>query len=111
MTVTVSVRHGTLSDEHQEEVREKAGKLLHFFDRLTMIVVTVDLKVAGETGVEIVATAEHKHQFVGHCHAPDLSAAVHGAVEKTTQQIKHYKDKLQDHRRDPSHGGTDGVRQ
>jgi putative sigma-54 modulation protein len=109
VTVTVSTRHGHLTDEHQAQVREQAEKLLHFFDRLTIISVTVDLKQAGEIGVEVVAHAEHKHEFVGHAHAADLLAATHGAVEKAKQQIKHYKEKLQDHRRDPSHGGTQGL--
>ena len=109
MTVTVSARHGHLNEEHQALVREKAEKLLHFFDRLTMIEVTVDLKVAGETGVEIIATAEHKHRFVGHAVAADVLTAALGAVEKTKHQITHYKEKIQDYRRDPSHGGTGGV--
>ena len=110
MTVTVSARHGHLTEEHQAQVREKAEKLLHFFDRLMMVTVAVDLQKAGDVGVEIVATAEHKHQFVGHVHGPNLEAATHGAVEKVVQQIKHYKERIQDHRRDPSHGGTEGVR-
>ncbi len=110
MTVTIAARHGHLNDEHQAQLREKAEKLLHFFDRLTMIVVTVDLQKADDPGVEIVATAEHAHQFVGNVHAANLEAAMHGALDKVKQQIKHHKEKLQDHRRDPSHGGTDGIK-
>ena len=29
------------------------------------------------------------------------------AIDKIKQQIKHYKEKLQDHRRDPSTGGPE----
>lgn len=110
MTVTVSARHGHLSEEHQAQVREKAEKLGHFFDRLMTVTVAVDLQKVGDIGVEIVATAEHKHQFVGQCHAASLDAATHGAVEKCVQQIKHYKERIQDHRRDPSHGSTEPTR-
>ena len=43
--------------------------------------------------------------------AATVLLALSAAIEKVKQQIKHYKERLQDHRRDPSHGGTDGVRQ
>ena len=42
--IKISVRHGHLSDATQQFIRDKAEKLLHFFERLTMIEVTVDLK-------------------------------------------------------------------
>ena len=111
MDVKVSCRHGHLSEDHQAQVRERAEKLLTFFDRITFIEVTVDFRKGDGKAVEILAKAEHKHEFVGHGDGPDLVTALGGAVEKAKQQIKHYKERLQDHRRDPSHGGTDGVRQ
>jgi putative sigma-54 modulation protein len=37
-------RHGHLNDSAQQFIREKAEKLMHYFDRLTMIEVTVDLR-------------------------------------------------------------------
>ncbi len=105
MQVKVSVRHGTLDEESLALTKEKAEKLLHFFDRLMLIEVTVD--VAGlEKSVEILATAEHKHTFVGHAKNVELPAAVLAAVEKTKQQIKHYKEKIQDHRNNPPHSGS-----
>ena len=33
-------------------------------------------------------------------------AAFNLAVDKIKQQLRHYKEKLQDHRRDPSHNDT-----
>jgi putative sigma-54 modulation protein len=107
--VKVAARHGHLTDEEQALIREKAEKLLTFFDRLTFIEVTVDFRKGDGKAVEVLAKAEHKHEFIGHGDAPDLLVALTGAVEKAKQQIKHYKERLQDHRRDPSHGGTTGV--
>jgi putative sigma-54 modulation protein len=104
--VKVSARHGHLSEEHQAQLREKAEKLLTYFDRLTFIEVTVEFCKGEEKAVEVIATAEHKHEFVGHGTGPDVLLAVAGAVEKAKQQIKHYKERLQDHRRDPSQGGN-----
>jgi putative sigma-54 modulation protein len=108
--VTVSARHGHLADTTQGELREKAEKLLHFFDRLTAIGVTVDLHKErdGKLKVELVALAEHKHEFVGHDEDEDLAAAFNKAAEKVKQQIKHYKEKIQDHRRAPSHNDAGG---
>lgn len=106
MQVKISIRHGHLSDDHQKEIRDKAEQLLQYFDRLNFIEVTVDLhqqRTDGARKVEIVATAEHKHEFVAHAENEDLMVALGTASDKVKQQIKHYKDKLQDHRRDPSH--------
>jgi putative sigma-54 modulation protein len=108
--VKVSARHGHLSEEHQSEIRERAEKLLHYFERLTFIEVTVSFNKGDDKEVEVLATAEHKHEFVGHGRGSDLMLALGGAIDKAKQQIKHYKERVQDHRRDPSHGGPEGVR-
>lgn len=107
MQVTVSARHGHLNDDTQTQLQEKAEKLLHFFDRLTAIAVTVDLhrEREGKVTVEIIAHAEHKHEFVATDKDADVQHAFGLAAERIKQQIKHYKEKLQDHRRDPSHNG------
>lgn len=110
MQVTVSARHGHLDDTTQKQLQEKAEKLLHFFDRLIAIQVTADLHKErdGKMKLEILAEAEHKHEFVAREEAEDLIAAFNHAADKIKQQIKHYKEKLQDHRRDPAHGDNGG---
>jgi putative sigma-54 modulation protein len=110
--VTVSVRHGTLDDTIREELKEKGEKLLHYFNRLTMIEITVDQHRGhdGNLSVEIRATAEHKHEFVGTDAADGVLAAFHKAAAHIKQQITHYKEKLQDHRRDTDFGGNNGAR-
>lgn len=113
MQVKVSARHGHLSEAHQAEIAEKAEKLLHFFERITLIEVNVDLSEHAHPylkKVEILVNAEHKHDFVAQHSDPDLMTAVVTAIERMKHQVKHYKDKVQDHRRNPSHGGEDGIR-
>jgi putative sigma-54 modulation protein len=102
--VKLSARHGQLADDARTALAEKAEKLLHFFDRLTFIEVTVDL-AKPEKQVEIVATAEHKHEFVARGESTDLTAAFNQALDKVKQQIKHYKERVQDHRGDPAANG------
>jgi len=106
--IKISVRHGHLNDTTQQFIREKAEKLLHYFERLTMIEVTVDLK-KDQKWVEFLVQAEHKHDFVARDSHPDLLAAVDLALDKLALQLRRYKEKIQDHRRTPSVGEVSGA--
>lgn len=101
--IKISARHGHLSEETQQFIHEKAQKLLHFFNRLTMIEATVDLQ-ADPKVVELVVQAEHKHDFVARETHPELLVAIDRAVDKMEGQLRRYKEKIQDHRRNPSTG-------
>jgi putative sigma-54 modulation protein len=106
--IKISVRHGHLSNGTQQFIRDKAEKLLHFFERLTMIEVTVDLG-KDEKLVEFVVQAEHKHDFVARESHPDVNAAVDLVLAKLEGQLRRYKQKIQDHRRTPSTGEVAGA--
>lgn len=101
MQVKISARHGHLSEATQQFIKEKAEKLLHLFERITMIEVTVDLQKDLKL-VEVRVQAEHKHDIVAHAEANDLLAAVDQVLHKQEMQLRRYKEKIQDHRRDPS---------
>jgi putative sigma-54 modulation protein len=101
--IKISARHGQLSDATQDFIREKAEKLLRFFERLTLIEVTVDLKNE-MPAVEMLVSAEHKHDFVAHEKNSDILAAVDAVVDKLEGQLRRYKEKVQDHRRTPPIG-------
>jgi putative sigma-54 modulation protein len=101
--IKISARHGHLNDNTQQIIRDKAEKLLHVFERLTMIEVTVDLR-GDEKLVEFLAEAEHKHNFVAHDKNANVLAAVDLAMDKILAQLRRYKQKIQDHRRTPSTG-------
>jgi putative sigma-54 modulation protein len=104
--VKISVRHGHLSEANQRLIHEKAEKLIHLFDRLTMIEVTVDMRKSEDDRcrVEFVVQAEHRHDFVAQESQPDLMSAVDLALNKIQGQLRRYKEKIQDHRRRPSAG-------
>ena len=63
MQIEISTRHGGLESEQQRYLHDKAEKLLKYFGRLMAIEVAVD---HGKHGweVEILVSAEHKHDFV-----------------------------------------------
>jgi len=96
--IKLSARHGHLTDAHQQEIRLKAEKLLHFFDRISMIEVTVDLGDKIFKTVEIRVDAEHKHDFVARDQDEELMAAVDLAVDRIKHQVHRYKEKIQDRR-------------
>ncbi len=104
MQVKISTRHGHLSEETQEYIRQKADKLTHFFQRLMMIEVVVDLQEddQGKKLVEFLVSAEHKHDFVASQKDKDVLAAVDLVFDKLESQIRKYKEKVQNHRRRPS---------
>jgi putative sigma-54 modulation protein len=106
--IKISARHGQLTEATQQFIRDKAQKLLRFFDRLTQIEVTVDLQEGMKT-VEFVVQAEHKHDFVARESHPDVLTAVDQAEAKLESQLRRYKEKIQDHRRTPSAGDVAGA--
>lgn len=108
MQIKISARHGHLNDDTQQFIRDKAQKLLHIFQRLTMIEVTVDLK-EDQKLVEFVVSAEHKHDFVARERNHDLLAAVDLVLDKLEGQLRRYKEKIQDHRRRLSTGEVTGA--
>jgi putative sigma-54 modulation protein len=108
--IKISARHGHLAEATQQFIHAKAEKLLHLFDRITLIEVTVDLQ--GEfKKVEFKVLPEHKHEIVATAEAKDLLAAVDTAEHKIEMQLRRFKEKLQDHRRDQSASQVAGVPQ
>jgi putative sigma-54 modulation protein len=99
--VSISTRHGHLSEPTQEKIRAKAEKLGRFFDRLMSIEVIVDLKDAQKPTVDVNVSAEHKHDFVAHEQSENLLAALDACVQKIEQQLRKYKERVQNKHRNP----------
>ena len=108
MQINISVRHGHLSDATRTKIATKVEKLGRFFERLTSIEVTVDLEHEQTPTVDIRVSAEHKHDFVATEQSTSLMAALDGVVHKLEQQLRKYKEKVQDHHRATTtrHGGA-----
>lgn len=98
MQVAITCRHGHLSQGAQDHIREKSEKLLTYFERVTAISVTTDIQ-HDKPFVEILVDAEHKHNFVASETADTVMAAFDVALHKMEQQIRKYKEKIQDHHR------------
>tara|TARA_R110002111_G_scaffold256979_2_gene324588 strand:- start:67485 stop:67871 length:387 start_codon:yes stop_codon:yes gene_type:complete len=97
--VAITCRHGSVSEGLRDYIAEKCEKLLTYFERVTAIQVTID-QGQNQNRVEILVDAEHKHNFVAHAEGDEVKPNFHSALSKMEQQIKKYKQKIQDHRRD-----------
>jgi putative sigma-54 modulation protein len=97
--VRISARHGTISDETQAKITAKVEKLSRLFERLTSIEITVDLERRDAPIVDLRVSAEHKHDFVANVQTSELLAAVDMALHKLEQQLRKYKQRIQDRHR------------
>ena len=99
MQVAIACRHGNLRDDLREQITRKSEKLLTYFGRVSAIDVTVDFGNE-RVRVEILVDTEHRHNLVAADDGEDVLSAFDTAMHRMEQQIKKYKQKLQDHRRD-----------
>ena len=101
MHINISTRHGHLSDATRAKITAKVERLARLFDRLQAIEVTVDMEHEIAPSVDLQVSAEHKHDFVATDSAPNVMAALDGTIHKIEQQLRKYKEKVQDHHRTP----------
>ena len=99
MQIRITARHGQLSEVTRAKLTAKVEKLAKMFERLTSIEVTVDLEHTEKPVVEICVSAEHKHDFVAKESADEMWAAVDGTIHKLEQQLRKYKEKVQERHR------------
>ena len=101
MQLSIATRHGRLSEATQEKLKHKGEKLGRFFDRLTSVEFTIDLKDPQRPKVDLNVSAEHRHDFVAHEQSENLWAAVDAVLAKVEQQLRRYKEKVQHKHREP----------
>jgi putative sigma-54 modulation protein len=104
--IKISTRHGSLTPAEQTHLQEKAEKLLKVFDRLMSIEVAAEHR-KNDWQVEILVSAEHKHDFIAREEAATPGAAMDVCIHKIEEQLRRYKGKIQDHHKGgTSHGGS-----
>jgi putative sigma-54 modulation protein len=106
--IEISTRHGGLDADQQRYLHEKAEKLLRYFGRLMAIEVAVD-HVKHVWDVEILVSAEHKHDFVARESGPTPEAAMDLCVHKIEHQLRRYKERVQHHKGDVTLGGSERI--
>ena len=99
MQIRISTRHGSVSEETRSKIMAKLEKLGRYFERLTEIEVTINLERRDEPEVEVRVNAEHKHDFVASLRGGELLATIDQVMHKVEQQLRKYKQKIQEHHR------------
>jgi putative sigma-54 modulation protein len=103
--IEITTRHGSLEPEQQSYLNDKAQKLLKYFGRLMAIEVEVDRR-KHDWLVEIFVSAEHKHDIVARETADTVEAAMDSCLHKAEQQLRRYKERVQNHKGDIPQGGS-----
>lgn len=98
MIINVSARHGDMQPDAQEKIKQKVQKLQRFFDRITAVVATVDLKKVENPKVELRVSAEGHDDFVSTSDGKNIPAALDGAMDKMERQLRKHKEKITSHR-------------
>jgi putative sigma-54 modulation protein len=96
--ISISTKHGHLSDAIQQTIRDKVQRLPRFFDRTTAIRVIVDLEHAATPLVELRVTAEEANDFFAADNGTNVVVALDRVIQKLEQQMRKHKEKLTEHR-------------
>jgi putative sigma-54 modulation protein len=99
--VSITTRHGHLTEATQAKLRAKAEKLGRIFERLMSIEIVVDLSDSQKPKVDLQVSAEHKHDFVAHEQGDNLVGTFEAAERKVEEQLRRYKERLQERHRNP----------
>ena len=102
MQINISTRHGHISDATHDKLTEKLEKLSRFFDRISSIKLTIDLEHRENPVVDLDVTAKQK-KFVAKSQAGELIISIDQAVDRMEQQLRKYKEKVQDRYRNSGH--------
>lgn len=98
MEISISTKHGHVSEAIQQTIREKVQRLPRFFDRTTAIRVIVDLEHTEEPLVELRVTAEETNDFFAADRGANVVVALDRVIQKLEQQMRKHKEKLTEHR-------------
>jgi putative sigma-54 modulation protein len=97
--ISISTKHGHLSDSIQQTIRDKVQRLPRFFDRTTAIRVIVDLEHTESPRVELRVSAEETNDFFAADQGSNVLAGLDRVVQKVEQQMRKHKEKLTEHNR------------
>jgi putative sigma-54 modulation protein len=97
--INISARHGHVSEETQEKIREKLEKLPRIYDRITAIELTIDLERREMPLVDVKVSAKHTPDFLASSMSENLLSSIDNVVEKLEQQLRKHKGKMQDRHR------------
>lgn len=97
MKIEIIGRHENNSQEVRDYAREKAKKVLKYFNNITKVEVILDTE-KDKHSVDMVISVSKGNQLVGRMTHPDIHAAIDLLVDKMERQLVKFKERLRDHR-------------
>ncbi len=98
MNIQIITRHGELSDVTREKIANKVAKLERYIDRVSGIQILVDLDKTDWLSVEVAVLTDWKKDFRAAYSGGELFGCLDQIVDKLSQQMKKFKDKVNDRR-------------
>ena len=93
MQITVTERHVSATEEVKTYAREKAQKLLKYYDRIQSIEV-IFAEEGDQFDIEMIVNAGAKNQFVGREVGDNVFALIDVTVDKLERQLTKHKEKF-----------------
>jgi putative sigma-54 modulation protein len=93
--ISISGRHVQVTESMKDYAMEKISKIERFSPRLIDVVVTMDIQKLDHR-VDIVLRFDNI-KVKSHAASTDMYASIDAAVDKLQNQIRRYKNKIQDH--------------
>ena len=94
MEMQIEGRHFKVTPTIEEHLKEKLGKLEHYFNGIHRMHAILGVENAKRHTVELVCTVAKRHTLVSKGEAEDMYVAIDKADRKMLTEMKKYKAKL-----------------
>ncbi|MCB9849539.1 MAG: ribosome-associated translation inhibitor RaiA [Phycisphaerales bacterium] len=93
MQISVTGRHGDVTDRIKEYAEEKAARLPRYYDRVHAIEVVLDHE-GDQTVVEMIVKAAGTQDFIAREVGPEALSCIDLLVDKLERQLTKHKEKF-----------------
>ena len=96
MHIEIASHQLSVSEELRGYVEHIAERLLHIFDGLIGLQVTLDCQKEHRLA-ELIVTVSHGEPIIAKATNGNLYAAIHTAADRVEKQLRRHKEKLRNH--------------
>ena len=93
MNVTISTRHGSISEQTQAHLESKVEKLSRNFDTVTGIDILIDLANREKPNLSVTVKQKNGADALATIENMELLTAMDSALDKLEQQLRKAKEK------------------
>lgn len=101
MRIDVSGKHMEVTQAIEEHAESKTSKLSRYYDGVQQVRVVMEKAPHDSFAVEVCVDVEHHDTFVARENGEDLYKCIDGATDKMARQLRDFKEKLKNSKREP----------